>query len=73
VTDDQEETAPPRCCRMPAQMPALDAELYEKIRTLHCDRKLESHECSGRVVLDRNGMTLSCPLCGDHRSVYRKA
>jgi hypothetical protein len=60
----------PQGCRMPEPMPALVAQLYEKIRTLHCDRKAASHACSGRVILDRNGMTLQCPLCGDHRSVY---
>jgi hypothetical protein len=60
----------PQSCLMPTPMKPLEAQLYEKIRTLHCDRKRASHDCRGRVQLDRNGMTLSCPLCGDHRSVY---
>lgn len=60
-------------CTMPAVMDPLEAQLYERMRTLHCDRKAESHDCHGRVVLDRNGMTLQCPLCGDNRTIYRAA
>lgn len=61
-----------RGCLMPAVMEPLEAQLYEKVRHFHCDQKKASHECHGRVTLDRNGMTLQCPLCGDHRSVYRR-
>lgn len=61
-----------KACLMPSAMDPVEAQLYEKVRTFHCDRKAESHACRGRVTLDRNGMTLSCPLCGDHRTVYRK-
>lgn len=59
-------------CLMPSVMPALDAQLYQKLRALHCERAEESHDCSGRVTLDRNGITLQCPLCGDSRQVYPK-
>jgi hypothetical protein len=60
----------PKGCAMPKRMHAIEAQLYERIRTLHCDRNAASHDCSGRVTLDRNGMTLQCPLCGDCRTVY---
>jgi predicted RNA-binding Zn-ribbon protein involved in translation (DUF1610 family) len=62
----------PKGCKVPDVMKPLEAQLYEKVRTLHCDRKASSHECHGRVTLDRNGMTLQCPLCGDTRSIYRR-
>jgi hypothetical protein len=62
-----------KCCLMPEAMPEKVAAIYQKIRGMHCDRKSASHECSGRVILDRNGVTLQCPLCGDHRSIYPRA
>lgn len=61
----------PRGCGMPSAMDPIEARLYERVRTIHCDRKVASHDCHGRVTLDRNGMTLQCPLCGDNRTVYR--
>lgn len=57
-------------CHMPKRLDALHTELYQKVRHLHCDKDRESHECQGRVTIDRNGITLSCPLCGDARSTY---
>ena len=55
---------------MPSPIRPPEAQLCEKIRTLNCDRKRQRHDYSGRVTLDRNGMTLQCPLCGDHHSVW---
>lgn len=63
----------PKGCSIPAVMDPIEAKLYERMRTIHCDRKAESHGCHGRVTLDRNGMTLQCPICGDNRTIYRKA
>lgn len=60
-----------RGCKMPSAMDPIEAQLYERVRTIHCDRKAASHDCRGRVTLDRNGMTLQCPLCGDNRTIYR--
>jgi hypothetical protein len=54
-------------------MPAKEAELYQLLRNRHCDQRLESHECAGRLIIDRNGITLACPLCGDARKAYAKA
>ena len=61
-----------KICLTPKTMQAKEAAFYQKIRALHCDRKAASHDCSGRVTLDRNGISLQCPLCGDVRSVYPK-
>lgn len=77
-TADEVEIVPwasnsPKGCNMPSVMDPLEAKLYERMRTLHCDRKAASHDCHGRVTLDRNGMTLQCHLCGDNRTIYRKA
>lgn len=59
-------------CFVPNKLDETHTNLYRKIRALHCDRNKESHECAGRITIDRNGVTLSCPLCGDARSVYPK-
>lgn len=61
-----------KMCLVPEKLDAPHTHLYQKIRSLHCDRNKESHACSGRIIIDRNGVTLSCPLCGDARSVYPK-
>lgn len=55
---------------MPHRMEPLMADVLTKLRGMHCSRKRPSHDCSGRIVVDRNGMTLTCPLCGDERSVF---
>lgn len=57
-------------CLVPGTMPPEDAEIYLTLRGIHCDRKKQSHECSGRMIIDRNGLTLACPLCGDSRALY---
>lgn len=57
---------------LPEVMKEDDAALYQKLRSLHCDRNLESHQCAGRLVLDRLGLTLQCRLCGDVRSLFAK-
>lgn len=62
----------PNLCLVPRPMPVREAERYRKLRALHCDRKRESHDCSGRMIIDRNGVTLTCPLCGDARKAYPK-
>jgi hypothetical protein len=58
------------CCTMPTTLSAAEAAIYQKLRKMHCANGKPGHECSGKVSLDRNGLTLNCPLCGDHRSLY---
>jgi hypothetical protein len=60
----------PKGCRMPEPMNPKLADVLQKLRLMHCAEDKPSHECSGRLLIDRNGMTLQCPLCGDERSVY---
>ena len=55
------------CCGIPGQLCAAETAIYQKIREFHCARKEEPHECSGRMTIDRNGLTLQCPRCGDSR------
>jgi hypothetical protein len=62
--------APIEICRLPQQMPSHEAELYRQVHAMHCARRETGHQCSGRVSIDKNGITLTCPLCGDARSVY---
>lgn len=64
------ESDNPKGCRVPEPMIAGMAIVCHRLRQVHCAKKKTSHECSGRLIIDRNGMTLSCPLCGDERSVY---
>ena len=51
-------------------IPAGEAAVYQRIRSMHCDDELPGHDCQGRVIIDRHGVTLSCPRCGDARRVY---
>lgn len=64
------ESGAPHGCRMPSVMEARVEKVLVRLREIHCAGKMGSHECSGRLIVDRNGMTLSCPLCGDAREVY---
>jgi len=62
----------PKGCRMPEPMDAGVAKVCEGLRKIHCAEGKSSHDCSGRLIIDRNGLTLACPLCGDERQVYRR-
>ena len=57
------------CC-LPTHMPAGDAAVYQQLRQSHCEDRRPGHDCQGRLVIDRNGLTLSCPRCGDARQVF---
>lgn len=72
VTIEPWDSDAPKGCAVPEEMDPVEARLYERVRTIHCAQKSPSHACHGRVTLDRNGMSLQCPLCGDQRSVYRR-
>jgi len=61
-----------KLCGMPEAMSVGEQRLYEKIRVVHCERAQVSHECLGRMTIDRRGVTLQCPLCGDARNIYPK-
>lgn len=63
----------PVMCALPTHASEKEAELYQKIRQRHCADGRPGHECQGRIILDRNGVTLSCPRCGDARSVFPRA
>lgn len=60
------------CCRIPQPMPADEAAGYQGLREAHCENGRAGHDCSGRLIIDRNGVTLACPLCGDARTTYPK-
>ena len=59
-------------CLMPTPIVGKEAEIYKRLRTI-CDKNRKSHDCSGRLIIDRNGITLACPLCGDARKTYPEA
>jgi len=56
-------------CHIPQALGSKEAELFRRLREAHCDAGEASHDCQGRVIVDRNGVTLSCPRCGDARKV----
>jgi hypothetical protein len=58
-------------CEMPFTATPHEAQMYRKFHSVHCDRKDEpNHKCSGTVKVDANGVTMSCPRCGDSRKTY---
>lgn len=57
-------------CAMPYRIRPDEAQAYRALRTAHCVPGHASEECSGRLIIDRNGITLACPRCGDARGVY---
>lgn len=60
-------------CFLPTRLPAEEAEIYQALRRTHCADGRDGHDCQGRVSLDRNGITLNCPRCGDARALYPTA
>jgi len=57
-------------CHMPQPMAAPEAEIYHKLREIHCGQQGASHDCIGVVSLDRAGITMRCKRCGDARQTY---
>jgi len=47
-----------------------EAKLYQRFHKMHCEKKSADHQCSGRITVSRNNVTLQCPLCGDSRKAY---
>lgn len=60
----------PILCVMPTHIPAEQAEAYQAVHEFHCADNRPGHRCAGKVMIDRLGITLSCPRCGDHRSLF---
>lgn len=60
------------CC-LPTGMPADEAAAWQELRRVHCADGRDHHHCLGQVTIDRAGITLSCPRCGDARSLYPAA
>ena len=63
----------PLLCALPTTTSVKEAELYQEIRSRHCAAGRDGHHCLGRISIDRAGITLSCPRCGDARSLYTQA
>lgn len=59
-------------CVLPPVLDPTEARIYRTLRTAHCEDKHASGDCQGRLVIDRNGITLTCPRCGDARMIYPK-
>lgn len=59
----------PILCALPTTTSVKEALLY---RTIHarCCADGREHLCVGQITIDRAGITLSCPRCGDARSMY---
>lgn len=57
-------------CHVPGRLSQKESELFRTIHGAHCARRHESHECSGSLTINRGGVTLNCPLCGDARNVH---
>lgn len=70
ILDANKHGVRPNVCEWPPQtMPHTDAEIYENMRRhlirAHCAAGRNEHQCCGRITIDRKGMLLQCPLCGD--------
>jgi predicted RNA-binding Zn-ribbon protein involved in translation (DUF1610 family) len=61
---------PKHFCVLPATVPQQEATIYRALRTAHCEDKHTSDDCQGRLIIDKNGITLACPRCGDARMIY---
>lgn len=61
---------PPIWCVLPTHTSVKEAELYGKIHERHCADNRPGHLCAGKISIDRLGITLNCPRCGDHRSLF---
>lgn len=59
-------------CYLPRTVEPKEADLYRKIREVHCDqRKKKDHPCAGTVTLAPGHMLLQCPLCGDFKGIIK--
>jgi hypothetical protein len=65
-----ERRTPPAFCFLPTRTSEKEAELYQKLHGRLCADNRPTHSCAGKVSIDRLGITLSCPRCGDHRSLF---
>lgn len=39
-------------------------EVEQALRRAHCDKRDSIHECQGTITINKDGVHLSCPLCG---------
>lgn len=62
-----------RVCQVPEPMPEREVPVFDKLIEVHCDAGHTSHErCVGSITIDRAGVTLQCPRCGDVRKTWPK-
>lgn len=64
-----EPTAPSECL-MPRSVAEPEERFWRILRQHHCQQGHGYRECSGRIICDRNGVTLACPRCGDCRQRF---
>lgn len=59
-------------CDVAQPAPEREANVYRHLRDslvrVHCSAK-RGHKCCGRITIDREHITLNCPLCGDARQL----
>lgn len=61
----------PKGSNVPATLPDADACAYRMLMAAHCDQgHTDPKLCVGKVTIDRNGVTTSCPICGDARATW---
>lgn len=49
-----------------------DAAAYRAMHRSVCSKRHPSDECTGVISIDRKGVTLRCPACGNIRQVYEE-
>lgn len=59
----------PAMCGVPGRLTEKETNIYQILRRAHCSDGRTAHDCLGRITIDKNGITASCPRCGDSRSV----
>lgn len=59
-------------CDLPDKCGPVESEVYRKFRDIaikaHCAAK-RGHQCCGAITIDREHITMNCPLCGDARQI----
>lgn len=67
LEDHMKERRIVNACHVPTPAEKREKEIYLKILDVHCEQRGDGHECRGTISINRNTITLSCPLCGDSR------
>ena len=49
----------------------MNTEIERALRESHCDERGANHPCRGIIVINAEGVTLACKLCGTEKFLHR--